>query len=136
MAIQAQELKVLEFRADMTMTDAVRFPKDDLNGDRGGLIRMGLVIPDASFEGDIITSEYKDGEWWIYMVKESNWITIKSKTHVPLRYEFEPIQSNYWSTSYYNSYQAKAVFFSNTQLKTGEPDFRYYGRSVRLVQEF
>lgn len=42
----------------------------------------------------------------------------------------------YWSTSYYNSYQAKAVFFSNSQLKTGEPDFRYYGRSVRLVQDF
>lgn len=92
--MQAQELKVLEFRADMTMTDAVRFPKEDLNGNRGGLIRMGLVIPDATFEGDIISSEYKDGEWWIYMVKESNWITIKSKTHVPLRYEFEPIQSN------------------------------------------
>lgn len=41
----------------------------------------------------------------------------------------------YWSTSYYNSYQSKAIFFSNTQLKTGEPDFRYYGRSVRLVQD-
>ncbi len=42
----------------------------------------------------------------------------------------------YWSTSYYNSYQARAVFFSNTQLKTGEPDFRYYGRSVRLVSDY
>lgn len=90
----AQELKVIEFRADMSMTDAVQFPKEDLNGDRCGLIRMGLVIPDATFEGDIISSEYKDGEWWIYMIKDANWITIKSSKYLPLRYEFEEIQSN------------------------------------------
>lgn len=42
----------------------------------------------------------------------------------------------YWSSSYYNPYQSKSIFFSNTQLKTGEPDFRYYGRSVRLVQDY
>lgn len=94
MISNAQELKMLEFRADMSMTDAVQFPKEDLNGDRCGLIRLGLVIPDAIFEGDIISSEYKDGEWWIYMPKGSNWLTIKSKRHVPLRCEFEKIQSN------------------------------------------
>ena len=94
MISNAQELKMIEFRADMSMTDAVQFPKEDLNGDRCGLIRLGLVIPDAVFEGDIISSEYKDGEWWIYMPKGSNWLTIKSKRHVPLRCEFEKIQSN------------------------------------------
>lgn len=81
---QAQELKVLEFRLEMSMVDAVRFPKEDLNGERCGLIRLGLVMPDAVFEGDIISSEYKEGEWWIYMPKGSNWLTIMSKTHVPL----------------------------------------------------
>lgn len=90
----AQELKVKEFRADMTMTDAVKYPKEDANGTRCGLIRMGLVIPEAQFEGDIIASEYKDGEWWIYMMNGSNWITIKTKRYLPLRYEFEPIKSN------------------------------------------
>lgn len=81
---QAQELKVLEFSLEMSMVDAVRFPKEDLNGERCGLIRLGLVMPDAVFEGDIISSEYKEGEWWIYMPKGSNWLTIMSKTHVPL----------------------------------------------------
>ena len=90
----AQELKVLEFRADMTMTDAVKYPKEDANGVRCGLIRMGLVIPDAQFEGDIISSEYKDGEWWLYMMKGANWITIKTKRYLPLRHEFAPIESN------------------------------------------
>ena len=90
----AQELKVIDFHADMTMTDAVKFPKKDANGVNCGLIRMGLVIPDAQFEGDIIESEYKDGEWWIYMMKGANWITVKTKRYLPLRYEFESIQSN------------------------------------------
>ena len=90
----SQELKVIEFRADPSMTDAVQHPKEDFNGDRCGLIRLGLVLPDATFEGDIISSEYKDGEWWIYMSKDANWITIKSPKYLPLRYEFEEIQSN------------------------------------------
>lgn len=90
----AQELKVTEFHADMTMLDAVKFPKEDANGTRCGLIRMGLVIPEAQFEGDIIASEYKDGEWWIYMMNGANWLTVKTKRYLPLRYEFEPIKSN------------------------------------------
>lgn len=90
----AQELKVIEFRADLTMTDAAKNPKTDANGINCGLIRLGLVIPDAQFEGDVVSAEYKDGEWWLYMEKGSNWITIKTKRYLPLRYEFDGIESN------------------------------------------
>ncbi len=90
----AQNLKVLDFHPDLTMTTAVQYPKEDLNGNRCGLILLGLVLPDATFEGDIISAEYKDGEWWIYMIQKANWITIKSSKYLPLRYEFEGIQSN------------------------------------------
>lgn len=93
-AAKAQELKVIEFRSDLTMTDATQYPKEDFNGERCGLVKLGLVLPDATFEGDIISSEYKDGEWWIYMVKGANWLTIKSQKYLPLRYEFDGIQSN------------------------------------------
>ena len=92
--VNAQELKVLEFKADMTMTDAAKNPRKDANGVNCGLIRLGLVIRDVQFEGDIVASEYKDGEWWLYMMKGANWITVKTKRYLPLRYEFEPIQSN------------------------------------------
>ena len=92
--VKAQELRVIDFHPDYSLVDAVRFPKEDFNGDRCGLIKLGLVIPNVIFEGDIISSEYKDGEGWIYMAKGSNWLTIKSKTHVPLRYEFDGIESN------------------------------------------
>jgi len=95
----AQELKLIEFRADKTMTDAVKFPKKDLNGNSCGLIRLGLskqTLADPIFEGDIVSCEFKEGEWWLYMPQNSNWLTIKSKTGncVPLRCEFEGIISN------------------------------------------
>ena len=97
-ALQAQQLKVIEFRADMSMTDATKYPKNDYSGNPCGLIKLGLALPvsDVSFEGDTISTEYKEGEWWIYMPRGSNWLTIKSKssTYLPLRYEFEGIQSN------------------------------------------
>ena len=65
---QAQQLKVVEFRADLSMADANQFPKEDYSGNRCGLIKLGLALPpsDVAFEGDIISSENKEGEWWIY----------------------------------------------------------------------
>lgn len=99
-SMNAQELKVLEFRADKSMTDAVRNPMEDFNGSRCGLIKLGLIMPDATFEGDIIgTPKYKNGEWLIYMIKDANWLVIKSKNSLPLRCEFadygiKGIQSN------------------------------------------
>lgn len=97
--MNAQELKVLEFRADISMTDATQYPKEDFNNERCGLVKLGLVLPDATFEGDIVSSEYRDGEWWIYMSRDANWLTIKSSNYLPLRCEFEDyeikgIQSN------------------------------------------
>lgn len=90
----AQELKITEFRADLTMTDAAKYPKKDANGVNCGLIKLGLVIPDAEFEGDIISADYDNGEWLIYMMRGANWLTVKTKQYLPLRHEFEPIQSN------------------------------------------
>jgi len=90
--LHAQHLKVVEFRADLSMADAVQFPKEDLNGNRCGLIKLGLTLPktDVEFEGDIVLSENKSGEWWIYMPQGSNWLTIKSKSssYLPLRCDF------------------------------------------------
>lgn len=92
----AQQLKVSEdFHADPTDLTAKMKPKDDLNGDPCGLVKLGLAFPNAKFEGDIISSEYMDGEWWIYMIKGSRFLTIKTGQLVPLRCEFpEGIRSN------------------------------------------
>ena len=79
----------------MMMADATQYPKKDANGVNCGLIKLGLVIPDAVFEGDIIATEYKNGEWLIYMMNGANWITIKTPQYLPLRHDINPpIESN------------------------------------------
>lgn len=87
-----QELVVTEFYADPTIVESNVVK--DYNGDNCGYILLGLVNPDASFDGDIISAEYNKGEWKIYMMKGATWITIKTQNNIPLRYEFDnPIQS-------------------------------------------
>lgn len=92
---KAQKLTVEDFHADPTDLTAKMKPKTDLNGNPCGLVKIGLVYPNAKFEGNVVSSEYKDGEWWVYMVKGSPRLTIKTGQHVPLQYEFpESIESN------------------------------------------
>ncbi|MBQ7622777.1 MAG: SUMF1/EgtB/PvdO family nonheme iron enzyme [Bacteroidales bacterium] len=67
---------------------AVKYEVKDLNGIPCALIKLGLVLKDVTFEGSIVKSEYKDGEWWLYMVEGATWLNVKSKKYLPLRYEF------------------------------------------------
>lgn len=89
----AQELTVKDFRQDPSDISAVRYEVKDLNGNPCALLKVGLVMTDVSFEGSIVKQEFKDGEWWLYMVDKSWWLTVKTKRYLPLRYEFpEPLQ--------------------------------------------
>ena len=88
-AVQAQELKLKEFRSDSTNAYAVQFPKLDHNHERCGVILLGLVLPEAEFCGDVIASEYKNGEWCVYMTNGANWLDIKSNQYLPLRINFK-----------------------------------------------
>lgn len=89
----AQELTVKEFRHDPSDISAVRYEVKDLNGAPCALLKVGLVMTDVSFEGSIVKQEFKDGEWWLYMVDKAWWLTVKTKRYLPLRYEFpEPLQ--------------------------------------------
>lgn len=92
--LQAQQLTVIDFRPDPGKNDAVTFPKNDFNGDRCGLVKLRLNMFEIALEGDIVSSEFRKDEWWIYMIREANWLTIKSKNNefVPLRCEFEDFQ--------------------------------------------
>ena len=89
----AQELSVKDFHVDPSDISAVRYEVEDLNGNACALLKVGLVIQDVTFEGSIVKSEFKDGEWWVYMVDKAWWLNIKTKKYLPLRYEFpEPLQ--------------------------------------------
>lgn len=94
LSLFAQELKVKEFYSDPTDISAVKFQMKDLGGDPCALIKIGLAMADVSFEGDIIQQEYKDGEYWVYLIDGANWLNIKTKSYLPLRYEFEAVKGN------------------------------------------
>lgn len=88
-----QEMSVKEFRADPADISAVRYEEKDLNGNPCALLKVGLVLQDVTFEGSIVKQEFKDGEWWVYMVDKAWWLNIKTRKYLPLRYEFpEPLQ--------------------------------------------
>lgn len=91
----AQELMVREFRADASDLSAVVHQVSDANGNPCALVRLGLAVPGATFEGDIIKADPKDGEYWIYMPEGSNWLNVKTSQYVPLRYDFpEAVKAN------------------------------------------
>lgn len=93
-AAYSQELKVKDFHQEITDISAVKFKVKDLNGNPCALIKVGLVLQDITFEGDVVKSEYKEGEWWVYLCEGSNYLTIKSGKYLPLRYEFEELTGN------------------------------------------
>ena len=125
-----------------TTPSGIRFAKAVVN-DVNGVI----VLPD-DWVGSIYTLSSinnREANYNNNIISASNWNSIlqshgavflpASGSRAGTSVLYAGTNGYYWSTSYYNSYQSKAIFFSNTQLKTGEPDFRYYGRSVRLVQD-
>lgn len=93
LAALGQELNVKDFHIDPSDISAVRYEVKDLNGEICALVKIGLVLQDVTFEGSVVKSEFKDGEWWVYMVDKSWWLNIKTMKYLPLRYEFqEPLQ--------------------------------------------
>ena len=95
LVLQAQELKVKEFKADPSDNAAIKFQKKDNNGDPCALIMVGLTLANVQFEGSIMEVEQKDnGEYWVYLTQGANWLEIKSKQYLPLRYEFDDVTGN------------------------------------------
>lgn len=92
MHAEAQELNMKEFRADPTDISAVKYEVKDFGGDPCALLKIGLVLTDVVFEGDVVKSEYHEGEWWVYLVDGANWLNIKTTKYPPLRCEFAPLQ--------------------------------------------
>lgn len=68
-----------------------------LNGDivPFAIVKVGLVEPNATFEGkQILKTEFKDNEYWVYLPEGTRSLTIKTKRFTPLHYKFpEPIRA-------------------------------------------
>lgn len=94
--VSAQELVIREpFQMvpnDLTAAQA-KYQKLDYNGNPCALVIVGLVDRSATFHGDVIHTEYKQGEWWVYMIEGSRYLKIKTDNYLPKETEFAPLKS-------------------------------------------
>ena len=94
LSASAQELMVTKFSADPSDISAVSHQVLDGNGDPCALVKVGIKAQNPVFEGDIIKTEDKNGEYWVYMVDGARYMNIKSDNYIPLRYDFDPLAKN------------------------------------------
>lgn len=77
---------------DLTMTAAVKYSRVDAQGRTCALARIGLVLPEVRFEGDVVASQYRDGEWWVWLTPGANTLTLYAAGYDPLTVMFEPVR--------------------------------------------
>lgn len=90
-----------------------KYKKLDYNGNPCALIIIGLVDRSATFTGNVIYSEYKQGEWWVYMTEGSTILKIKTNNNLPKEITFPKLKK---LTTY------KVSFISNAPNKPNIPD--------------
>ena len=85
----AQELTVKKMEVAPMDLSASTQPRNDRNGNPCALVKVQLAAPGASFEGNVIgDSEFKKGEYWVYMSEGSYMLNIKHSSFLPLFVNF------------------------------------------------
>lgn len=92
LSLSAQELKMTDFHADEADICAVKFSIKDSAGDPCAIVKVGIALPDVIFEGYVLKTEDKNGEYWVYLMQGAEFLTIKTKSFPPLRCEFEGVK--------------------------------------------
>lgn len=86
---QAQKLTVESMKAAPYDISASQYERKDLNQQSCALVKVQLAGIGAEFEGNVIgKSEYKTGEYWVYMSEQSYMLTVKHPNFVPLAVNF------------------------------------------------
>ena len=76
--LYAQDLSVRSFNVDLSDQTANIKERLDLNKQPCGLIKVSLPLQGVIFEGDIIGEvEYSAGEYYVYMIDDTEMLTIK-----------------------------------------------------------
>lgn len=94
-SLWAQGLEVEKPLILTSRQEAKTYERLDLNQVPCALLILHLNDDNVDFEGDIRTMQYRNnGEWWLWMIQGSNWLTVKSPKWSPLRLDFESLQSS------------------------------------------
>lgn len=144
----AQRLTVTEFYQDPLDNAAIKFEKKDLNKDPCALIIAQIPLVGVTFEGDIIETVEKGGEYWIYMGNGATWLEIKASGYLSPQFDItekypqglvgkmtyrlfvEKPQTGDMpkGTIVINSNVEEADFFvDGIKQQTGHPPFTYHG---------
>lgn len=68
---------------------ASQYERKDLNGKACALVKVQLATSGAQFEGNVVGStDYKTGEYWVYMTEGSYMLSVKHPSFVPLSVDF------------------------------------------------
>lgn len=91
----AQELTVKSFALDETDLSARTNQVPDANGEPCALVKVGLVIPNAEFEGYKVKVVPKTSEYWVYMIDDAREIKVTAPGVLPFEFNFpEPLKRN------------------------------------------
>lgn len=86
--VRAQEMGVESMRPDMMDMTAATYPRHDLNGKPCAVVKVRMP-KGAAFEGNVIGStEYRTGEYWVYMTAGTKFLRVKHATARPLHIAF------------------------------------------------
>ena len=88
----SQELKVKSFVVAEKDLSARTNVRKDLNGNVCALVKVGLTVKGAKFEGYVVGDvKYESGEYWVYMAEGAKRLKVLNDEYTPLEVEF----SNY-----------------------------------------
>ena len=88
-AALAQKLTVENMTAAPMDLSASQYERKDLADQPCGLVKVQLATMGAKFEGNIVgKTDYKTGEYWVYMSQGSYMLTVKHPNFVPLKVNF------------------------------------------------
>ena len=87
--VQAQELTVKSMSASSMDLSASQYERKDLAGQACGLVKVQLADEGAKFEGNVIgDTNYKMGEYWVYLSEGSYMLSVKHPNFFPLQINF------------------------------------------------
>ena len=85
--LTAESMELLPNDATASMED---FQRQDLNGNYAGVVKVMLAVNGATFEGGGVLEQRKhmDGEYWVWLAKDSKRIKVHAPGYLPLELNF------------------------------------------------
>lgn len=93
-SLSAQKLYMCDFNHLSDDISAAIEQVKDANGDPCALIKVGTTALNPSFDGPVVKTIKRGGEYWVYVVQETDYLNITSDNYLPVRAEFQSVQSN------------------------------------------